>query len=74
VTAVRAFGAGERKAHWRTVLGEQLIEVEIAEWIKDFPGTLRRLLSFLDLPYDSCGGSTNRPGGFGPQALIRQLR
>jgi hypothetical protein len=52
VTAVRAFGAGERTAHWRAVLGKQLIEVETAEWIEDFPGTLRRLLSFLDLPYD----------------------
>jgi hypothetical protein len=29
-----------------------LIEVELADWVHDFAGTLNRVLDFLGLPYD----------------------
>jgi tetratricopeptide (TPR) repeat protein len=40
-------------AHWREVLPGRILEVELADWVDDFPATLRRVLAFLDLPYDA---------------------
>ena len=39
-------------AHWRAVLPLPLLEVDLTDWVDDFSGTLRRVLDFLDLPYD----------------------
>jgi tetratricopeptide (TPR) repeat protein len=39
-------------AHWRAVLPNPLLTVRLEDWVADFAGTLRRLLDFLDLPYD----------------------
>ncbi len=39
-------------AHWRAALPNPVLAVELADWVRDFPGTLRRVLDFLDLPYD----------------------
>ena len=39
-------------AHWQSVLGPRLIEVDLSAWIDDFRGTLDRVLGFLGLPYD----------------------
>ncbi|MBV8564323.1 MAG: sulfotransferase [Methylobacteriaceae bacterium] len=40
-------------AHWRAVLPNPLLTVELADWVNDLTGTLRRVLEFLDLPYDA---------------------
>ena len=37
--------------HWLDVLPIPLLEVELSDWVRDFSGTLYRLLAFLDLPY-----------------------
>jgi tetratricopeptide (TPR) repeat protein len=39
-------------AHWRAVLPNRILTVELRDWVEDFAGTLRRVLEFLDLPYD----------------------
>ncbi len=39
-------------AHWRSSLPSPMLMLDHAEWIGDFDGTLRRVLAFLDLPYD----------------------
>lgn len=38
--------------HWRAVLPLPLLTVRLSDWVDDFPGTLGRVLDFLDLPYD----------------------
>jgi tetratricopeptide (TPR) repeat protein len=38
--------------HWKQVLPNQIMEVNLSDWVEDFPGTLTRLLDFLGLPYD----------------------
>jgi len=40
-------------AHWRAALPNPIITVELRDWVEDFTGTLRRVLEFLELPYDS---------------------
>jgi len=40
-------------AHWRTALPNPLLTVQLKDWVEDFPGTLHRILDFLDLPYDA---------------------
>ncbi len=40
-------------AHWRAVLPSQVLTVRLADWVNDFDTTLRRVLNFLDLPYDA---------------------
>jgi tetratricopeptide (TPR) repeat protein len=40
-------------AHWRDVLPNPLLTVQLKDWVEDFAGTLRRVLDFLDLPYDA---------------------
>jgi tetratricopeptide (TPR) repeat protein len=39
-------------AHWRTALPNPLLTIQLRDWVDDFDGTLRRVLAFLDLPYD----------------------
>jgi len=49
-----AIGEHERlMAHWRSVLGPRLMEVDLAEWVESFAATLARVLDFLGLPYDA---------------------
>jgi tetratricopeptide (TPR) repeat protein len=40
-------------SHWRAVLPIPLLELALAEWIEDFGGTLRRVLDFVGLPYNT---------------------
>jgi len=40
-------------AHWREALPGRILEVSLTDWVDDFPATLRRVLAFLDLPYDA---------------------
>jgi hypothetical protein len=40
-------------AHWRSALPNPLLTVHLQDWVEDFAGTLRRVLDFLDLPYDA---------------------
>jgi tetratricopeptide (TPR) repeat protein len=39
-------------AHWRAALPNPILTVKLSDWVEDFDGTLRRMLKFLDLPYD----------------------
>ena len=39
-------------AHWREVLPVPMLDVALSDWVEDFTGTLMRVLTFLDLPYD----------------------
>jgi len=39
-------------AHWEAVLPNPVCQVHLSDWVADFDGTLRRVLAFLDLPYD----------------------
>ena len=39
-------------AHWRAALPNPILPIHLGDWPRDFDGTLRRLLAFLDLPYD----------------------
>jgi hypothetical protein len=34
-------------------LPNPIMTVRLSDWVKDFSGTLRRVLTFLDLPYDT---------------------
>lgn len=40
-------------AHLRDALPNPVLTVALQDWVKDFAGTLRRVLNFLDLPYDA---------------------
>jgi Flp pilus assembly protein TadD len=39
-------------AHWAAALPNPIMTVRLKDWVEDFSGTLRRVLSFLGLPYD----------------------
>ncbi len=39
-------------AHWREVLPNPILTLPLKDWVEDFDGTLRRVLDFIDLPYD----------------------
>jgi hypothetical protein len=39
-------------AHWRAALPAPMLPIQLGDWVADFDGTLRRMLAFLDLPYD----------------------
>jgi Flp pilus assembly protein TadD len=39
-------------AHWRAALPNPVLTVALDDWVTDFDATLRRVLDFLDLPYD----------------------
>jgi len=38
--------------HWETVLPIPMLTIRLQDWVENFDGTSRRLLDFLDLPYD----------------------
>ena len=38
--------------HWRTSLPSPMLLLDHSDWLRDFDGTLRRVLAFLELPYD----------------------
>lgn len=40
-------------AHWRAALPNPILRVRLQDWVEDFDATLRRVLAFLDLPYDA---------------------
>jgi len=40
-------------AHWHATLPNPMLTVRLRDWVEDFDGTLRRVLAFLDLPYDA---------------------
>ncbi len=42
----------ELMSYWRTTLPTAMLEIDLDDWKRDFKGTLRRVLVFLDLPYD----------------------
>jgi hypothetical protein len=53
--------------HWREALPNPMLTLEFKDWVEDFPRTLRRVLDFLDLPYDAAcaraaGGPWPQPG------------
>ncbi len=39
-------------AHWGAVLPNPQLTLALRDWVDDFDATLRRVLDFLDLPYD----------------------
>jgi Flp pilus assembly protein TadD len=39
-------------AHWKSVLPNPILTIELADWVHDFDATLARLLAHLDLPPD----------------------
>ncbi|MBV9859508.1 MAG: sulfotransferase [Alphaproteobacteria bacterium] len=39
-------------AHWHAALPNPILTLALKDWVEDFDGTLRRVLDFLDLPYD----------------------
>ncbi|WP_419730349.1 tetratricopeptide repeat-containing sulfotransferase family protein [Lichenicola sp.] len=39
--------------HWQSSLPSPILMLDHADWIGDFDATLRRVLAFLDLPYDA---------------------
>jgi tetratricopeptide (TPR) repeat protein len=39
-------------AHWRAVLPNPILTVALHDWVRDFDGTLARVLAHLDLPPD----------------------
>ena len=41
-----------RFVDWREALPNPILTVQLKDWVEDFAGTLRRMLEFLDLPYD----------------------
>jgi Flp pilus assembly protein TadD len=38
--------------HWREALPNPMLTVRLSDWVEDFPATLRRVLEFLEMPYD----------------------
>ncbi len=39
--------------HWKQVLPNPILEINLSDWVDDFPATLTRLLTFLNLPFDA---------------------
>jgi tetratricopeptide (TPR) repeat protein len=39
-------------AHWKAVLPNKILAVRLSDWVRDFDGTLERVLAHLDLPPD----------------------
>jgi tetratricopeptide (TPR) repeat protein len=39
--------------HWHAALPNPILTLALKDWVEDFAGTLRRVLDFLDLPYDA---------------------
>jgi Flp pilus assembly protein TadD len=40
-------------AHWRDALSNPILTLALKDWVEDFDGTLRRVLDFIELPYDA---------------------
>jgi Flp pilus assembly protein TadD len=40
-------------AHWRDALPNPILTLALKDWVEDFDGTLRRVLDFIELPYDT---------------------
>jgi tetratricopeptide (TPR) repeat protein len=40
-------------AHWTAALPNPIMTLRLNDWVEDFSGTLRRVLQFLSLPYDT---------------------
>jgi hypothetical protein len=40
-------------AHWRDALPNPILTLALKDWVEDFDGTLRRVLDFIELPYDA---------------------
>jgi hypothetical protein len=40
-------------AHWKQVIPNPVMTVRLADWVRDFDGTLRGVLGHLGLPYDA---------------------
>ncbi len=40
-------------AHWHASVPNPMLTLALQDWVSDFEGTLRRVLGFLDLPYDA---------------------
>jgi hypothetical protein len=38
--------------HWRAVLPNAILTVALHDWVRDFDGTLIRVLAHLELPHD----------------------
>ncbi|MFO1028362.1 MAG: sulfotransferase [Acetobacteraceae bacterium] len=38
--------------HWKAVLPNPVLTLALQDWVQDFDATLRRVLAFIDLPYD----------------------
>jgi hypothetical protein len=38
--------------HWKAVLGDRVTTVALHDWVRDFDGTLARVLGHVDLPHD----------------------
>ena len=39
-------------AHWRAAVPNPILTLPLKHWVEDFAGTLRRVLDFLELPFD----------------------
>jgi Flp pilus assembly protein TadD len=39
-------------AHWQAALPNPILTIELKDWVENFAATLRRVLDFLELPYD----------------------
>jgi Flp pilus assembly protein TadD len=39
-------------AHWRAALPNPILTLPLKDWVDDFDSTIRRVLEFIDLPYD----------------------
>ncbi len=62
-------------SHWRSVLPQPMLTLDHAEWLDDFDGTLRRVLAFLDLPFDAACQryfEQDRTVGTASRAQVRQ--
>jgi hypothetical protein len=39
-------------AHWNAALPNPVLTLRLDDWVRDFQGTLKRVLDFVDLPHD----------------------
>jgi tetratricopeptide (TPR) repeat protein len=39
--------------HWQAALPNPIMRIHLHQWVRDFDGTLRRVLDFVGLPYDA---------------------
>jgi tetratricopeptide (TPR) repeat protein len=60
--------------HWQNVLPLPMLTVRLSDWVEDFPGTLARLLEFLDLPDDPACAAFHRSTRKVRTASARQVQ